>query len=295
MTGKTDKHPPLWIFHRRPIFLIYRVYYQGMGINPEIVETKAPREVELPKEKPDDLVAYVFGMWSPMNGNVVDRMVLDSENEIDVQKNFVGDVVVEDVDGALAEEKMPVTRNQHVNHKLRLQHLMELKLRLDLLNEHGGFTENEKKVEKTKLYEVLPKLIPANAIKNRHLFMMETKLRMEILKDLKHSGVRPDKCSKLMKDMYLGLPPLVSMEDMESSFVAEKKGKRFANRMAKKAARVAKPGEKKQAMQSRLRRPDIIDAKAANADVSQTVNEAEAEWEVLDQVNASVESMNVAA
>eukprot|EP00956_Cyclotella_meneghiniana_P020853 scaffold37311_cov24-Cyclotella_meneghiniana.AAC.1 len=190
---------------------------------------------------------------------------------------------------------MPVTRNQHVNHKLRLQHLMELKLRLDLLNEHGGFTENEKKVEKTKLYEVLPKLIPANAIKNRHLFMMETKLRMEILKDLKHSGVRPDKCSKLMKDMYLGLPPLVSMEDMESSFAVEKKGKRFANRMAKKAARVAKPGEKKQAMQSRLRRPDIIDAKAANADVSQTVNEAEAEWEVLDLVNASVESMNVAA
>ena len=263
-----------------------------MGINPDIAGTTAPRAVELPKEKPEDLVAYVFGMWSPMNGKVVDRMVFDGENENDVHNNFVGDVVVEDMDCSPAEEKMPTIRNQQVKRKLRLQHLMELKLRLDLLNEHGGFTEDEKKVEKAKLFEVLPALNPVNAIKHRDLMMVETKLRMEILKDLKSSGVRPNKCSKLMKDMYLGLPPLVSMGDKESNCDV-KKGKRFANRMAKKAARVAKPGEKKLAMQCGL--GPGIDALAADAKVSQTADEDEAEWEVLDQVNASVESMKVAA
>jgi hypothetical protein len=51
--------------------------------------------------------------------------------------------------------------------------------------------------------------------------MMETRLHLdlEILKDLKSSGIRPGKCNELMKDMYMGLPPFLIIEEIVDSFL----------------------------------------------------------------------------
>lgn len=65
VTGKFGAHPPLWIFNRRPIFLIYQVYYRGLIVDPNIFEVQAPRIVELPNAKPACLAAYVLSTWSP--------------------------------------------------------------------------------------------------------------------------------------------------------------------------------------------------------------------------------------
>lgn len=88
MTGKSDPHPPLWIFRRKPIFLVYRVYYRGMHIDPKVFEAKLPRKVNVPNKRPVDLVAFVYGTWYALNDpekkdsmedNVEDPMLLEPD------------------------------------------------------------------------------------------------------------------------------------------------------------------------------------------------------------------------
>lgn len=88
MTGKSDPHPPLWIFRHRPIFLVYRVYYRGMDIDPNVFEAKLPRKVNVPSKRPVDLVAFVYGTWYALNDpekkdsmedNVEDPMLLEPD------------------------------------------------------------------------------------------------------------------------------------------------------------------------------------------------------------------------
>ena len=50
MTGKSDPHPPLWIFRRKPIFLVYRVYYRGMHIDPKVFEKETLASLRMPSE-----------------------------------------------------------------------------------------------------------------------------------------------------------------------------------------------------------------------------------------------------
>jgi hypothetical protein len=244
-----------------------------MDMDSNIFEAKVPRVVELPMAKPEDLVAYVFGTWSPMNFTV--DMVVDraaGEDEIKLQDdNFVGDIMVDDTDHVPLGQNGPA-----MNHKQCLQYLMELKMRLELLNEvgeYGGFTVEEAKDEKIQIFNALPHLVVANATKKRQLVMMETKLRMEILKDLKKSGVFPRKCIKLMQDLYAGLPSLLSNVDIGNAKKKQSRG------MAKRAVRIAnRDGGKKAAAQSCAKKVDD-------------------EWEVLDgmdEVSASVANIDMA-
>ena len=280
VTGKSEAHPPLWVYNRRPIFLIYRVYYRGMGLDPNLFEARVLRQVDVPRTKPADLVAYVFGTWSPMNVTEKDsskgggvELPLASESEYDdmsvkteskekeiimgvgreagmpkdrIDENFIGDIALPDGDGLSTEDakgapKMKLepflNKYRYLHHKQRLQHLMELKLRLDLLNEIGTNDSDDKFVKSAKfhIFVALPHVIPAGAVKNRHLYMKESKLHFEILKDLKSSGIRPRQCAKLMKNVYLAMPPLVGVQDIEFIYKDKKN----------KAARAATRAERK--------------------------------------------------
>lgn len=176
-----------------------------------------------------------------------------------------------------------------MNHNKRLEYLMELKLRLDVLDEigGGGFDNDEMKAEKIKIFQSLS-TVASSSCKNRHLVMMETKIRFDILKDLKKADVHTSRCVKMMKDMYIGLPPLMGIDDVSpiNMTVNHKK----VERMAKKAARNARRGEKKKSASVPLMNADN---ETADKD-----SPAEDEWEVLDEmeeVNDSVASMKMKA
>ena len=264
-----------------------------MNVDPDIFEAEAPRAVELPKTRPACVSAYVLGIWSPMNSKVVasNDMMTEEDDENKTQEvRFIGDVMVEDNEQEHDKSREMNTINQ-MNHKQRLQYLMELKLRLDLLNEvgagdDGGFAEDEMRAEKTKIFQSLHYVAPA-ACKNRHLAMMETKIRLDILKDLKKSNVCVNRCTKMMKNMYLTMPPLMNGEGVGCTFLHINNKK--AQRMVKKAARIARREEKKKSGASQSIKTDGVFEKEATT---------EDEWEVLDEmeeVNDSVAGMDVGA
>eukprot|EP00804_Cyclotella_cryptica_P019341 CCRYP_006175-RA/>CCRYP_006175-RA protein AED:0.14 eAED:0.15 QI:0/0.5/0.66/1/0/0/3/1736/345 len=334
ITGKSGPHPPLWIFRRKPIFLVYRVYYRGMGIDPNVFEAKVPRMVHLPNKRPVDLVAYVYGTWYPMNAperkdemdeTMEDPMLLEpdiccaedtsEEDEIKVSEEkekgmtkndnaapmFHGmnmdmyNVVNPGGEGNAKEAKLDL-----VVRKTPARQLSELKLRLDLLNElgtDGGFTEEELKDEKNKIFASLSRLIRGNRMKDRRrrgsmLFM--TELQLGLLKNLKRSGVNKQECAELIKTMYLDLPPLsVEMEDNEPIYLMAKR--KPAARLAEKAARLAKREEKKNKLAARM---EETTENASQENGNNAKEPAESEWEVVDgmyEVNTSVAGMDMVA
>ncbi|KAL3775987.1 hypothetical protein ACHAWO_003952 [Cyclotella atomus] len=288
VTGKTGPHPPCWIFHRKPIFLVYRVYYQGLNVDSNLFETKAPRAVELPHSKPACLAAYVFSVWCPVHENLANRAVLDMNVEdcTEIQNSFVGHVTMEENDAGVGTEMKSNKKDAKMCYKSLLQHLMGLKLRLDLLNEVGcddeGFTQDEIKSEKTKIFAALPPFAPVIAKTNR-VDIMETKLRLQILQDLKKSNVFTRQCTKMMKAMFIGMAPL---KVVEASIIGAKNRK--ANRLARKAARLDEQDANKKnvAAQTDLK----MDDKVGN---EKPIDEG---WEVLDgmdDVNASVAGISM--
>ena len=212
--------------------------------------TQAPRipKVKVPKDpSKDDLGKSVFAVWTPMKS---------SKN-----KN-------------MPEEKTDTSIDLQMQ---RLHHVKDLKCRLDLLNQlwkHGGFALDEMKNEKEKIFIALCHL------PNRNCTMRQTRLLMEILKDLIDSDVRPSQCVKLMKDMYIGLPSLPCIDDTN---------KKQTERIAKEAACM----------------PDVAENEDTNASddnvkvASITENQSQTNVEVSDETenedtNASEDIVKVA-
>jgi hypothetical protein len=220
--------------------------------------------------------------------NLANRAVLDMNVEdcTEIQNSFVGHVTMEENDAGVGTEMKSNKKDAKMCYKSLLQHLMGLKLRLDLLNEVGcddeGFTQDEIKSEKTKIFAALPPFAPVIAKTNR-VDIMETKLRLQILQDLKKSNVFTRQCTKMMKAMYIGMAPL---KVVEASIIGAKNRK--ANRLARKAARLDEQDANKKnvAAQTDLK----MDDKVGN---EKPIDEG---WEVLDgmdDVNASVAGISM--
>mmetsp|Transcript_609 Transcript_609/g.1253 ORF Transcript_609/g.1253 Transcript_609/m.1253 type:complete len:416 (-) Transcript_609:119-1366(-) len=59
VTQNSLPHPPLWEFTHYNIFLVYRMYYRGLAMDPNIFPAVPPRSVDVPVKRPDDIRDFV--------------------------------------------------------------------------------------------------------------------------------------------------------------------------------------------------------------------------------------------
>jgi len=52
---KNKPHPPMWEFNHNNVFTVYRIYYRGLGLDPNIFPSIPPKVVEVPLRKPANL------------------------------------------------------------------------------------------------------------------------------------------------------------------------------------------------------------------------------------------------
>eukprot|EP00581_Thalassiosira_minuscula_P033567 CAMPEP_0184475630 /NCGR_PEP_ID=MMETSP0740-20130409/146654_1 /TAXON_ID=385413 /ORGANISM="Thalassiosira miniscula, Strain CCMP1093" /LENGTH=591 /DNA_ID=CAMNT_0026853149 /DNA_START=204 /DNA_END=1981 /DNA_ORIENTATION=+ len=215
--GKSGKCPLQWEFARMPIFLVYRVYYRKLVLDQDIFAPIAPREVDVPSKRPDIPVwKYVVGNWSPKSDASSETSNLDADAGVRGSKGGIFKANLNK-----ADEGKPCVKS---NHKKRLERLMELKVRLELLKEieeqvpkrrvkrevrlllsalppplDGAqgplelLKEIEEQVPKRRvkrevrllLSALPPPLAAEEVVKNRQAAIIEAQLSMELLKKMK--------------------------------------------------------------------------------------------------------------
>jgi DNA-binding transcriptional MerR regulator len=162
---------------------------------------------------------------------------------------------------------------------------------------NGGFTEEELKHEKTEVFSAVSRSILENPIANRRMFMRVTRLHLELLKDLKSSGVNPRECTELMKAMYLDFPPLSA--EVENNDALYSIGNRNnAARIAIRASRLAILNENRKQVVTRAALLEEKAKRAAQENKKGAEEPGENEWEVvdgMDELNSSASGMDMAA
>ena len=247
ITDKTGEQRPIfWEFNRMPIFAIYRVFYRGLEMDPGIFPAVAPRIVDVPPKRPEDLCEYVLRNWTPVDSIVKPDAEMNIDDNAASPKNprtikhcgrkqgFRKARCVEMLDdsSAVFEEEKPMANKMGraekqgpKAHRPRLQLLMELKMRMEILKEmEGCIPEKRTKKEMMLLLRALPPPAdPATGVGNRHAFIMEAKLRLELLKEMK--GIIPQKrYANEMRKLFWGLPALAgNSQDMNNEFAGETK------------------------------------------------------------------------
>ena len=204
-----------------------------------------------------DVVMQVPKAWSPMDANVKKAMTTVK------QITDCGDAVPNKMKPKAIKRGSGIKKHgSKTYHKKRLQLLMELKVRMDLLKEMEGFFPPKRMMkEKQLLFRALPNFVPVEEVRNRQAYLMETKLRMELLKDMK--GVVPQKRYwNHMKSLFLGLPPLAA-----NSKVADSKDREGSLEIA------AIPKQNKN---------------------GEAYMDTEDEWEEVEEVNAAVADVEIA-
>mmetsp|Transcript_29836 Transcript_29836/g.62847 ORF Transcript_29836/g.62847 Transcript_29836/m.62847 type:complete len:387 (+) Transcript_29836:562-1722(+) len=199
--GKSGKCPLQWEFARMPIFLVYRVYYRKLVLDQDIFAPIAPREVDVPSKKPDIPVwKYVVGNWSPKSDASSEASNLDADAEV---RGIKGGIFKANLNKA--DEGKPCVKS---NHKKRLERLMELKVRLELLKEiEEQVPKGRVRKEMSLLLSALPPPLAAEEVQNRQAAIIEAQLSMELLKKMK-TAIPSKRIVKEMKKLFNGLPPL---------------------------------------------------------------------------------------
>lgn len=211
-TGETGARPPLWEFRNIPSFLVYRVYYRKLEIDQDIFVPVAPREVNVPVDRPGTVWQYAIRNWSPMDESY------DKASYTDLTAKHNGNSIARDSGANKADGKECPKMNGNktvegkgalkVNHKKRLELLMEIKIRLELLKELEGIFPEKRMARETKiLFSALPPALAASEVKNRQAAIMEAQLRMDLLKKMK-TVIPPKKIANEMRKLFMGLPPL---------------------------------------------------------------------------------------
>mmetsp|Transcript_11877 Transcript_11877/g.15420 ORF Transcript_11877/g.15420 Transcript_11877/m.15420 type:complete len:231 (-) Transcript_11877:187-879(-) len=163
-----------------PIFLVYRVYYRKLVLDQDIFAPIAPREVDVPSKRPDIPVwKYVVGNWSPKSDASSETSNLDADAGVRGSKGGIFKANLNK-----ADEGKPCVKS---NHKKRLERLMELKVRLELLKEiEEQVPKRRVKREVRLLLSALPPPLAAEeVVKNRQAAIIEAQLSMELLKKMK--------------------------------------------------------------------------------------------------------------
>mmetsp|Transcript_23650 Transcript_23650/g.42015 ORF Transcript_23650/g.42015 Transcript_23650/m.42015 type:complete len:385 (+) Transcript_23650:63-1217(+) len=195
--GKSGKCPLQWEFARMPIFLVYRVYYRKLVLDQDIFAPIAPREVDVPSKRPDIPVwKYVVGNWSPKSDASSETSNLDADAGVRGSKGGIFKANLNK-----ADEGKPCVKS---NHKKRLERLMELKVRLELLKEiEEQVPKRRVKREVRLLLSALPPPLAAEeVVKNRQAAIIEAQLSMELLKKMKTAIPCKRRIVREMKKLY---------------------------------------------------------------------------------------------
>lgn len=196
-----------------PSFLIYRVYYRKLVIDQDILAPIAPREVNVPAEKPDNVWRSAIRNWSPMDGGE------EKASDPDSMANCNDNAVAKETEANKANDGKQgpkVNLNKTVGgkgvpkmgHKKRLELIMDLKVRLELLEGMEDiFPESRMAKEMKILLRALPPALAASEVKNRQAAVMEAQLRMGLLKKMK-TAIPSKKFANQMRKLFVGLPPL---------------------------------------------------------------------------------------
>ncbi len=59
VTQNNLPHPPLWEFNHYNVFLVYRMYYRGLAVDPNLFPAVPPRFVDVPEKRPDNIRDFV--------------------------------------------------------------------------------------------------------------------------------------------------------------------------------------------------------------------------------------------
>mmetsp|Transcript_28501 Transcript_28501/g.48486 ORF Transcript_28501/g.48486 Transcript_28501/m.48486 type:complete len:230 (-) Transcript_28501:116-805(-) len=179
-----------------PIFLVYRVYYRKLVLDQDIFAPIAPREVDVPSKRPDIPVwKYVVGNWSPKSDASSETSNLDADAGVRGSKGGIFKANLNK-----ADEGKPCVKS---NHKKRLERLMELKVRLELLKEiEEQVPKGRVRKEMSLLLSALPPPLAAEEVQNRQAAIIEAQLSMELLKKMKTAIPCKRRIVREMKKLY---------------------------------------------------------------------------------------------
>ena len=199
--GKLGTHGPLWEFRNIPSFLVYRMYYHKMEINRDIFTPVAPRPVTLPLERPDNVWHWAIHNWSPIAGS--GRSGESNSTQVERSVALKSDQEAEKISGENSANNIA-----QVESNARLDLIMEIKARLELLSEMENIFPKQRMMKETKkLLSALPPPLAASEVKDRQAAILEAQLRVELLKKVKNS-LTAKRFAKEMRQMFNGLPLL---------------------------------------------------------------------------------------
>lgn len=225
-SGKSGDRPKFWEFRRMPLFAVYRVYYRGFQVDEDIFPADAPREIQLkdlPSKRPNDLSAYVFGTWAPIESDV--KPFANDE----AAAGTAQDEVMEDGERVAKAAPSPRVRRTICNKGRDQQGPHKHKNRMPVVAVDNA--ESNEKIApapaavatlKPRANKVLVgnKMMPHGGVAKNIQILLQIKTRMRLLKELEVEGVLPQKRIQREKRMLLrAFPPLVS----SSSGIAKKK------------------------------------------------------------------------
>ncbi|EED93904.1 predicted protein [Thalassiosira pseudonana CCMP1335] len=152
VTEKTGTYPQTFEYNHYNIFLIYRIYYRGMDLDPDLFAPVAPY-IEVPQQKPANMRDYpVGGLVGDISGIVPSPRVARASGGVRGVASFPN----------ISNMKISYNMQQTLmEENKRRAMLKEVKDHTELLKEFEGIISDEElQNRKRALYEALPPVPP---------------------------------------------------------------------------------------------------------------------------------------
>lgn len=108
-TDNAKPHPPMWEYNHNNAFTVYRVYYRGLNLDPNIFDSEPPRIVDVPRKKPEGWGNRLEGdILFPIASNV---LKIDPGPTVEERRAMLKEVkdhteLLKEFEGVIPEEEL---------------------------------------------------------------------------------------------------------------------------------------------------------------------------------------------